>query len=432
MSDERLTSLFARTTSGMKPGLGLMRELVEALDHPERSFLCVHVAGTNGKGSVCAMVESVLRQAGLKTGLFTSPHLVRVNERIRVDGLPLPDSGLLSALSRVEEVEGRLSRLPTFFETLTAMAFLAFREEGVQVAVIETGLGGRLDSTNVVEPLVCGITRIDLDHREYLGDTLTLIAGEKAGILKPGRPAVMGQQEPEALEVLRSRAEEHGCPLWDAVSRVVISGRRSGLDGQKFTVCTPDLDVGRVTLPMLGAYQMENLATAVTLSEAVFDQLGLEMQPDLLKKGLSETAWAGRGQVLSVRPPVLLDVAHNPGGALALRELLRDVFGARSKGVMVWSSLRDKEPEAYLKILAPLLSELLCVELQSPRAMSSASLLAVAEKVRIPARACSVAEARVRLPQLASGLDFGCVAGSVYLAGEWMAQAETDPGERLG
>ena len=426
-----LEALFSRTRSGIKPGLDLMQELVDALEHPEHSFLCVHIAGTNGKGSVCAMVESMLREAGFKTGLFTSPHLVKVNERIQIEGQPVSDHVLTNSLAAVESVEGSLERLPTFFETLTAMAFWAFRDAGVQIAVIETGLGGRLDSTNVIEPLVTGITRIDMDHQKFLGDTLSQIAGEKSGILKAGRPAVIGAQFPEALEVLLSRAKELECPVWNALDRIGISGRTTSLQGQKVTISTPDLDVGRVTLPLFGAYQMENVATAVSVVEAVFHALHADLSAAVIKKGLAKTVWPGRGQLLSTTPPVLLDVAHNPGGARALREMIQDLFGKKAKGVLIWSSLADKDPDAFLKILAPCVAEILCVEVQTPRALSVSSLIASAEKVGVPVASCSLDEARDIVTQRAAAQDFGCVAGSVYLAGEWLACQTPDPGERL-
>lgn len=404
---------------------------MEALEHPERSFLCVHVAGTNGKGSVCAMVASVFQEMGLKVGVFTSPHLVRVNERIRIQGEPISDEELLRCLDLLEEVEGELERMPTFFETLTALAFLVFRDAGVQIAVIETGLGGRLDSTNVVEPLVAGITRIDMDHQAFLGDTLTAIAGEKAGILKPGRPAVIGAQSPEALEVLCAKARELGCPLWEAFSRVGLSGRKRSADGQEFLISTPDRDLGRVRIPLLGAYQMENVAVAVSLVEAALHEMNIEVDSAVIRNGLSKTVWAGRGQMLSLEPPVLLDVAHNPGGASALGELIREQFGRKARGVWVWTSLADKDPEAFLKILRPHISELLCVELKSPRAMSAEALVRLARSLGCAAEAVSLETARSMLPVRAAEADFGCVAGSVYLAGEWLSAERTDPGESL-
>ena len=431
MPNPRLEALFARTKSGIKPGLEVMEQLVEALGNPERAFLCVHIAGTNGKGSVSAMVASMLEELGLKVGLFTSPHLIRVNERIRIQGEDVSDDLLLAQLDRIEEVEAGLERPPTFFETLTALAFLCFRESGVQIAVLETGLGGRLDSTNVVQPLVTGITRIDLDHQEFLGDTLPLIAGEKAGILKPGRPAVFGAQQADALGVLQARAEEVSAPVWDASQRVSLSGRKVDLDGQQVVVSTPDVEVGKVRLPLLGGYQMENLATAVTLMEAIADALHLDLSPDLFKNGLAKTQWTARGQVLSQEPPVLLDVAHNPGGASALVAMLQEVFGRKAKGVWVWSALADKDPAGFLKVIQPHVAELFCVPLDNPRGISVEELCAVAESLGIPAEAMDVEEAKELLPQKAASADFGCIAGSVYLAGAWLADTSLDPGERI-
>jgi dihydrofolate synthase/folylpolyglutamate synthase len=431
MNPDRLESLFARTKSGIKPGLEVMRSLNEVLDHPERSFLCVHVAGTNGKGSVCAMVASVLQEIGLRVGLFTSPHLIRVNERIRIQGNPVTDEVLERALDAVEAVEEDLARLPTFFETLTALAFLSFREAGVQIAVLETGLGGRLDSTNVVEPLVSGITRIDMDHQAFLGDTLEKIAGEKAGIIKPGRPVVIGAQQDAAHAVITARAREMEAGIRDAVEQVDLSGRRIDLHGQRFDLSTPEMDYGRIRIPLLGSCQVENLATAVSLVEAVCAELQLEVDPERVKAGLAATHWPARGQVLSEHPPILLDVAHNPGGARALRQALREVMGKKAKGVWVWTSLADKDPATFLSILKPMMSQVLCVELHSPRALPGDQLRQLAEDQGIPARVCSLNEAKALLPELAAEADFGCVAGSVYLAGEWLSDGPQDPGERI-
>jgi len=426
-----MESLFARTKSGIKPGLETMQELMDALGHPEKAFLCIHVAGTNGKGSVCAMVASVLQEQGIKTGLFTSPHLIRVNERIRIQGESVSDDLLGKGLDQIEAVEKGLTRLPTFFETLTAVAFLAFREAGVQIAVLETGLGGRLDSTNVVEPLVTGITRIDLDHQEFLGETLPEIAFEKAGILKQGRPAVFGAQQEEALEVLTARAAELGVTVWNSPDLVDVSGRKSSLEGQSVRVSSQNQDYGKIQLPFLGVYQLENVATAISMCEATFEELGVELDSDILKSGIENTNWQGRGQVLSTDPPILLDVAHNPGGAQGLRSILQELFGRKAKGILVWSCLSDKDPEAFLHILKPHISELICVELDLPRAIKGEELLRLAENAGLSARLLSISDAKTVLPDLVAASAFGCVAGSIYLAGEWLSSEVPDPGEAL-
>jgi len=428
--EKRLSRLFERTHVGIKPGLELMTELLDALGNPQTRFLSLHVAGTNGKGSTCAILERLSRELGLKTGLYTSPHLVRVNERIRLQGQEVADDSLHRALDRIEAVEGALSRLPTFFEMLTAAAFLIFAEEGVQLAVLETGMGGRLDATNVVTPLVSVITRVDLDHMQYLGDTLSAIAFEKAGILKPGRPAVLTPQAEEAMAVLARRAEELDCPVRLSGEQVSVSGRKTDLKGQRLRLETQEADYGTLSLPLLGRFQLDALAAAVTALELMCEILGLRLEGVALRRALADLHWPARIQVLREDPPVLLDVAHNPSGAAALTEALRECFGRNCRGLWVVGQMRDKDVNTFLCIVKPFVREMLCVAVSSGRALPADELAAKAARLRIPARACSLAEAReaVRTVQDAA---FTCIAGSVYLAGAWLSEgnAGADPGE---
>jgi dihydrofolate synthase/folylpolyglutamate synthase len=425
---ERLRSLFARTHSGIKPGLERVRGLLRELGNPQDRFLSVHVAGTNGKGSTCALIESCLRERGLRTGLFTSPHLVQVNERIQLAGKPIDDDLLFSLLDRIDALEGRLEEPPSFFETLTALGFLAFAEAGVQVAVVEVGLGGRLDCTNILTPLLSVITRIDFDHMALLGNTLTLIAGEKAGILKPGRPAVIAAQESEARDVLLRRAADLGCSVLEAPEHCRLSGRKQTIKGQTLQMETPNADYGKVSIPLPGAYQLQSLATAVTALEECERLLNLPGDPAAMKRGLAAVAWPGRCQALSEHPPILLDVAHNPGGARALAETLRELFGRKARGVFVIGQMKDKDNDGFLKAIAPVASHCLCVAVDSPRAQAPEELVLRARKAGISAEACTLQDARKQLPNLAAEAGFGCVAGSVYLAGAWL-EGVSDPGE---
>lgn len=427
--EQCLASLFARTHAGIKPGLDLILELLAALGNPERAFLSLHVAGTNGKGSTCALLASGVRQLGLTSGLFTSPHLVRVNERIRINGEAVSDELFYSWLDQIQAVETSLSRLPTFFETLTAMAFLGFKQSGVQVAVIETGMGGRLDCTNVLEPLLSVITRIDFDHMGYLGNTLAKIATEKAGIIKAGRPVVIGAQQPEAEAVLRSAALDKAAPLRMATDAVTLSGCKQDLTGQRLTLSGHDADYGRVRFPLLGKFQLENLCTAVTTLEQLQGLLGLSPDPGWMKAAVEKVDWAARGQVLSVDPPLILDVAHNPGGALGLSGLLKDLFGSKARGILFWGGLADKDPAGFIKMMRPVLSSCVCMQLQSSRAMKAEDLAALARREGLSAQVLTIKQAKVRAVELARQADFGCVAGSVYLAGEWLSLDKPDPGE---
>lgn len=429
---DRLDRLFARTAMGVKPGLGATRELLAALGDPQERFLSVHVAGTNGKGSVCALLERALREMGLRTGLYTSPHLVKVHERVRMQGELISDELLHGCLDRVEAVEGSLSRPPTFFETLTAVGFLAFAESGVQVAVLETGLGGRLDCTNVVTPLAAVITRIDMDHARFLGGTLEAVAGEKAGILKPGRPAVLGAQPLEAEGVLRERAQEVGASLRLAPLEVTVSNRRQTLEGQSFALSTPEAEYGTVGIPLLGGYQVENVVTALTALECVAGELGMAVGAGMLKRAWAEVSWPARGEVVSADPPVLVDVAHNPGGAEALAGLLREVMGRRARGTFVLASLRDKDLVGVLRPLRPFMEEAFCVSVSSERSRRAEEVAAVVRAAGVPAEAMEVGEARRRVQAGEVSGAFTCVTGSVYLAGEWAAGSLPQPGDPDG
>jgi dihydrofolate synthase/folylpolyglutamate synthase len=299
----------------------------------------------------------------------------------------------------------------------------------VQVAVLETGMGGRLDSTNVVTPLVSVVTRVDMDHQKFLGDTLEAIAGEKAGILKPGRPAVIGAQELEAETVLRSRADDLACPLCLAPLTVSISGRKSSPEGQTFHLSTASLDVGKVRTPLLGLYQLENIATAVAALEVIGDQLNLPLDADAVKATLSDVRWAARGEMVSMHPPVMVDVAHNPGGAAALAALLGDVFGKRARGTLVLASMRDKDTEKVLRYLAPFAAEIWCVSVHAERSRSPEELAGLAAAAGLTARAMEVPEARQRVAAGEIAGDFVCVTGSVYLAGAWADPGPRDRGE---
>jgi dihydrofolate synthase/folylpolyglutamate synthase len=423
-----LNELFARTHMGIRLDLSYMHDFLEALGNPQERFLSVHVAGTNGKGSTCAILDQGIREMGLKTGLFTSPHLVKVNERIRVDGEVIGDDVFADLLARVQKLETRLERLPTFFEVLTAVAFLAFAEAGVQVAVLETGLGGRLDCTNVVTPLVSVITRVDMDHQKFLGSTLEKIAAEKAGIIKAGRPVVLGAQALAAEAVVRQRAEDLECVLHLVPLQVSISGRKQSLKGQTFSLSTEEAEYGRVQVPLLGQFQLENISTAVVALEEVARQLTIPLVVKTLKSTLASVRWAARGEVLRVDPPLLLDVAHNPGGAQALAVLLNELFGRKAKGVFVLASMRDKDTEEVIRILKPWMQKVYTVQVSSERSRSAEELCALVRKAGIDAEAVTVDQARVLMrdqPEAA----FGCITGSVYLAGAWLAEQDPEPGD---
>jgi len=378
-----------------KLGLERVRAVLCALGDPQRAFRSVHVAGTNGKGSTCAMIEAGLRAAGIRTGLFTSPHLIEPTERIQIDGIPVSRAQFQRAFEIVHETAEKLDLdcHPTYFETVTAMGFWLFRELGVDTAVIETGLGGRLDATNVVEPALTVITPVDFDHEAYLGHTIEAIAGEKAGILKAGVPAVFARQRPEASAVLEERARELSVRVVRAedfeIRDLEIDARGSRFNG--------------LTCPLAGEHQVENAVTAVQ----ALGELGIAAE------GISETRWPGRLEFVSPNPDVILDGAHNPAGARALARYL-ERFYSRQRIWMIYGAMRDKAIEEVAEILFPMAHELIFTAPDSARAVRPEALAGLAGRGR-----CADLDAALEIIRTEAGSDdVVVITGSLFLIGE--------------
>jgi dihydrofolate synthase/folylpolyglutamate synthase len=426
-----LARLFRRTGAGIKFDLAPVTALLHRLGDPQRAMAHVHVAGTNGKGSTCALIESVLRAAKHRTALYTSPHLVRFNERIRLGGAPIHDATLAGLFREIEKADQRLAaetggREMTFFEFTTALAFEYFRREGAHVCVLETGMGGRLDATNVVVPLVSVITRIDIEHTAFLGKTLPEIAAEKAGIIKPGRPVVCGQMPDEARAVIRRVAKERGARCVAVEEAVQVQRVRQNWDGQKVKIETANASYPPITVPLLGAHQLENIALAVAALELISDVAPLPWDEKDLRAGFQSVQWPGRCQVLDRNPITLLDVAHNPNGAEALAATLHELAGKTPVG-LVCGLLGDKDAGGFFQALAPHVKKIWAVPLQSERNMPQADLLAASRAAGHPADYLplekALAAARAWAAQEHGVL---CIAGSLVLAGEVLRQRELD------
>ncbi len=420
---EKLENLYARRTFGIKLGLDVEQAILVAMGNPERSFLPVHVAGTNGKGSVCVMLEAIFRKAGLRTGLYTSPHLVRFNERIAVDGKPIPDAELLDLWQEGEEAEQRAAaggdwKESTFFEFTTALAFACFKRRAVQAGVVEVGMGGRLDATNVVTPLVSVITPISLEHTEHLGKTVAAIAGEKCGIIKSGRPVIYAQPDPEAETVVLRTAAERGCRCVSALDAVRVERISQDLDGQKVRIESNNQAYGTVRLRLLGRHQLMNAATAVAAAEEAFEAMGLPVPVKAVKEGLEMAVWPGRLHVLGKEPVTILDGGHNPGAAVLLAEALKELGGKKPVG-LVCGMCGDKDIAGFLKPLARQVKRLWAVRLKTERSAEPARILEAAFALGIPAETAALAEARqaaATWAMQAGGVV--CIAGSLFLAGE--------------
>jgi len=379
-----------------KLGLERISAVLAALGNPERVYRVVHVAGTNGKGSTCAMIEAGLRAAGIRTGLFTSPHLQEPTERIQIDGIPVSREDFERAFNVVHETAGKLDLdcHPTYFETVTAMAFWLFREKRVHTAVVEVGLGGRLDSTNTVQPALTVITPIDFDHEAYLGHTIEAIAGEKAGILKPGVPAVFARQRPDAATVLEARAAELHVPVTHAeefaIRDLEIDARGSRFSG--------------IVCPLAGEHQIDNAVTAALALQT------LGVSP----AGIAEARWPGRLEHVAPNPDTILDGAHNPAGARALARYLTRFYKGR-KIWMIYGAMRDKAIDEVAEVLFPLADELVLTAPDSTRSLRSEALQELAGRGHTePNVATAIAYARTN----ASADDVMIITGSLYLVGE--------------
>lgn len=416
-----LDDLYHRRGRGIVPGLDAIKALLEKMGNPQATFPVIHVAGTNGKGSVCAMVESVLRAAGLKTGLYTSPHLVRFNERIRVKGEAISDADLDRLLHRIDtwaaEVRDEV-RQPTFFEFTTAVALQYFADQKVDIAVVETGMGGTWDATNLVHSVVTVVTSVGLDHTEFLGDSVEEIAVEKAGIAKRGSPLVCGVSDGDVWRVMEERAAQAGVLLVPVSDQVSIRRSTVGWSGQRLHIASESESYPPVNLPLLGLHQVQNCAVAVAALEAFAAQTGINLDRETVARGLSETAWPGRLQVLSDDPVVVLDAAHNPQGAHVLQKSMRELADGQPIG-MVAGFAGDKDAVGFLREMAGVVSRVWLVELQVERGMGEEELGHVAATAGLDADVCRLADALAQARAWAGENDgVVLVSGSIYLVGE--------------
>lgn len=409
--------------------LDRMVALMDSLGNPQAQYPIIHVAGTKGKGSVSALCASALAVAGYKTGLYTSPHLQDYAERIQINGQHISHAELAAL---VEEIKPAVARVPylTTFEITTALGFLYFARQGCEAAVIEVGLGGRLDATNIVTPRVSVITSLSLDHTLVLGDTLAKIAAEKAGIIKPGVPVVSASQKDEALEVLTRIADERSCDFTLVGRDVNFEALSHSMDGQKFTITLDDpapygedanahLSAGRrvdLSIPLLGEHQVENAAVAYT----VLKVSGLDVPDEAIRKGFEEIKWPSRFDVIRRDPPVVIDVAHNRESALRLRQTLDTYFPERSV-ILLFCTLEDKDISGMLAELSPRVERVVATRADHPRAPSAEWIADQVRKAGMQVDAITpVAAALDRALKLAGDKKLILTAGSVAFAGEVM------------
>lgn len=408
MTNDPVAWLYGLQSYGVKLGLGGIRTLLALLDHPERAYPSALVGGTNGKGSVAAMLDAMLAASGIRAGLYTSPHLVRPNERIRIAGEDVVTPELHRALEVVRAAcarglaDGALAAHPSFFEVMTAAALCAFRDAGIDAAVLEVGLGGRLDATNATEPLVSAIVTVNLDHVGTLGTTLEAIALEKAGIIRAGHPLVSGVVQREVVTILRARCDELGAAYVDARKTQLPSGVRLTLDGD---------------------HQRANARVAAATFEAFSRAIGRAPDPRAIRHGLETTRWPGRMQLIPGSPPILLDGAHNAAGAEALAAHL--ALRGGPKPVLLFAAMADKDIAGILAPLAPHVASVVATKPDVLRAAESRDVAAAAHALGLPSgtepeTARALEEARA----LAGPDGLVLVAGSLYLVGAVVAGLE--------
>jgi dihydrofolate synthase/folylpolyglutamate synthase len=428
-----IAQLLAREQHGIKFGLESVRTLCTALDHPERTWASLIVAGTNGKGSVTAMSAAGLTAAGYRTGRYTSPHVRRIEERFALDGVSVGSDMLGEAVEAVLEAErrclddGRLSGPVTFFEMTTTTAFVLFRRAGVHVAVLEVGMGGRFDATNVADPCASAITSIDFDHMRFLGHSLAEIAFEKAGVMRSGRPCVVGPLPAEADAVIRRVARERGVPLVEALADVQLSSAMTGDGRTMLSLRTQSQDYGTVRLALRGRHQAVNAVVAVRLLEATAEA-GLRIAPEAVVEGLGTVSWPARLQPVKLTDGrrLILDAAHNPAGAAALATYLADT--SLSRVPFVFGAMRDKDIRTMLQTLAPRAACFVFAQARTARAMAAADLreLAASLDLGVPLLAASSADEAVDLA-FRHGSPV-VVAGSIFLIGELPGCVPDDDG----
>ncbi|HEY3767870.1 MAG TPA: folylpolyglutamate synthase/dihydrofolate synthase family protein [Candidatus Angelobacter sp.] len=427
-----LLALGHELASNRKFDLAHMRRLAEALGNPQRKLQSVLIAGTNGKGSTAATLASIVQTAGYRTGLYTSPHLLRVNERIQINQEPISDAEFAVIYDRVEGCAHQLverGELPwhaSFFEMLTAMAFEYFASAGVDLAVLEVGLGGRLDATNIVDPLISVITDIDFDHQNFLGNTLPEIAREKAGILRPKGIVVLLPQHPVVNETLGKEIMARDARAVSAVKHMPSMTpvadddmNQSAVVHNQFTLAVMKKEI-KVDFPLAGRHQLRNLALAITASEEI-NKLGFHVSAEDIEQGIRSTSWPARFQVIAPSdgfPEIVLDVAHNPAGAWALRSALSTFYEGRPL-TFIFGAMRDKAIGEIADIIFPLADRVVATHAENPRAASPQQIAELGARTQTEIlQANSVPEALERARALARSGGVIVITGSIYIVGE--------------
>ena len=416
-----LSYLYSLQQFGIKLGLSNIKELCAILDNPQDKIKTVHIGGTNGKGSTAAIISTILQKAGYRTGLYTSPHLTDFTERIRINNVPISEERSSALIMHIRESIRDKEIAPTFFEFTTALALLYFAEEFVDIAIMEVGMGGRLDATNIIVPLLSVITNIEYDHTEYLGKSLEEIAGEKCGIIKQCVPLISSERRPGIFSVIEEMAKGAGSQTYlygrDFVSEPVEIGRNQS----KFFYSGRNYKRLFLETALLGRHQMFNMGIALYAAE-LLSEMGFDLTEQDLRAGVRDVAWPGRLETLDSLPRFLLDGAHNHAASVVLREFIEDVVKSDrhiNKIVLIFGALKDKDVSSILQELIPCVADIILTKPDTERGMPVEVLQEVVEKsgrnsyaVRTLSEAISIAN------NITSASDIILITGSLYLVGE--------------
>lgn len=411
--NETLEYIARANWRGSKPGLERITELCGLLGNPHKDLKFIHIAGTNGKGSAAAFLSSILKSAGYKTALFTSPYIEVFNERMQINGRNIPDDELAEITTYIRPFADSMDDLPTEFELNTAIAFEYFKRNGCDIVVLETGMGGELDSTNVIDaPELAVFMHISLDHTEYLGDTIEKITATKAGIIKPGSSVVLYKQEKNVADIITKRCEEAGDPLYisepDELELACRDAQRQVFKSRSF---------GLLAVPLLGSYQKENLAVVLKAVQ-VLKTLGYNISTYNISDGLESTKWPARFEIIKKIPPFIVDGGHNADGMRAVRDSVYDVF-KDEKVILIFGVMADKDYDKMLDIILPCVKEVLCVAPDNARALGADELAQAVKRKGTEAYACGCIEEAVDLAVRKAGRSTPVLAaGSLYMAGD--------------
>ncbi|MCC6543018.1 MAG: bifunctional folylpolyglutamate synthase/dihydrofolate synthase [Nitrospirae bacterium] len=416
-----LSYLYSLQQFGIKLGLSNIKALCDILDNPQDKIKTIHIGGTNGKGSTAAIISTILQKAGYKTGLYTSPHLTAFSERIRINNVPIPGERTSALIRHIKECISEMEIAPTFFEFTTAMALQYFAEEGVDIAIMEVGMGGRLDATNIIVPLLSVITNIEYDHTEYLGKTLEEIAAEKCGIIKQGVSLISSERRPGIASVIEEIALGAGSQAYLYCRDFVAEPVEIGRNQSKFFYSGRKYKRLFLETALLGRHQMLNMGTALYAAE-LLSEMGFNLTVENLTAGVRDVVWPGRLETLAGRPGFLLDGAHNHSASIVLRAFIEDVLkGDRhiNKVVMIFGALRDKDVSSMLQELIPCVTDIILTMPDTDRGLPVDELMEIAAESGRNFRAFSTLSDAISAARgITSDSDIVLITGSLYLVGE--------------